>query len=92
MDSTAAIINELLGEPDLCGCEHPMSEHAACAIDPHGPWHQVKHKCRLCCCLLDAGLEGEHSPWQHLRECDTPEVRKWLDLYEILPDAMHYSP
>ena len=92
MDSTAAIINELLGEPDECGCEHSFGEHVACAVDQEGPWHQVKHKCRKCCCLLDAGLYGEHGPFSHLTVCDHPEVWDWLEFELLGPDAYRYIP
>ena len=34
---TASAIAELLGEDDLCrGCEHSLTDHVACAIDPSG--------------------------------------------------------
>ena len=89
----AATIQDLLGESDVCGCEHPFAEHAACAKDPAGPWYIVHHKCRLCCCTLDGGLYAEHGPYSHLgSECDEPEVWEWLERYEILPDAYRYVP
>ena len=82
---TASAIAELLGEDDLCGgCEHSLTDHLACAIDPSGPWHQVHSRCIHCLCCLDAGGYYEHS-WL------APDGKDWLE-YQILPDAYLHVP
>ena len=78
---------ELLGEDDDedgCGCEHPLTDHVPCRVDPSGPWHQVHSRCVSCHCCLDAGGYYEQS-WL------APDGKDWL-VYEILPDAMRHVP
>jgi hypothetical protein len=82
---TASAITELLGEEDVCGCEHSFTDHVACALDPvDGLWHQVHSRCVHCLCCLDAGGYYVDSPL-------APDGKDWLE-YEILPDAYRHVP
>jgi hypothetical protein len=76
----------LLGEDpeDACGCEHPFEDHVACALNPSGPWHQVRSRCLSCLCCLDAGGYYVDSPL-------APDGQDWL-VYQILPDAYRHKP
>jgi hypothetical protein len=62
-DPVLANMNEILGEPDLCGCEHSLSQDHQVLGDLNGPWGGLTHRCTRCCCTMDGGGYVTHGPF-----------------------------
>ncbi len=63
MDPVLATFNEILGEPDECGCSHSLSRDHQVIGDLHGPWYALQHRCTRCCCTIDGGGYVTHGPF-----------------------------